>query len=115
MRGDLYALRTAVGLYAAQHVGKYPSLSNFRQEVTQYTDETGNFKSNPDATHIYGPYMLKLPTLRVGEGPDNGKGNDKAGGAPAPSIGWIYNETAGNIRANSGTAEDKMGVLYTDY
>ena len=117
LRGDLAALRNSIDLYAAEHIGNFPTVANFENEMTQFTDETGDALAAPDTTHIFGPYLRALPPLPViGEGATAGaRGSTKVNSTLATDVGWDYNETTGVIKANTGTAEDESTTLYTDY
>src|SRR4051812_50208690 len=66
LAGNLTVLRNAVDLYATEHGGTYPALATFEAQLTQYTDNSGATSASKTATHIYGPYLRKVPTLPVG-------------------------------------------------
>jgi len=117
IRADLAALRAAVDLYAAEHNGIFPTTASFEAQLTTFTDSLGGTAVAKDATHKYGPYLRTLPGLPIaGVGVTGGAQGDSAvAAADAASIGWIYNEVIGEVTANTGTATDEAGVLYTDY
>jgi hypothetical protein len=61
---------------------------------------------------VYGPYLQKIPPLSVG----SRKGRSGIASANRGSVGWIYNENTGGIRANAAPDEaDDNGKLYNDY
>src|SRR5947208_10544278 len=66
LSGNLAVLRNAVDLYATEHGGTYPALATFDTQLTQFTDTSGGTATTKDSTHIYGPYLRKVPTLPVG-------------------------------------------------
>lgn len=111
LSGDLAVLRNAIDLYATEHGGTYPAVDTFEDQLTQYTDDSGDTATSKSTTHIYGPYIRKIPSLKVGDE----KGSTNVAAAAGEGVGWVYDETAGTITANAGTAEDASGKLYTDY
>ena len=112
LTGDLAPLRNAVDLYAAEHVGAFPSAADPNTQLTQYTDVSGGVSATKTATHIYGPYVRTIPPLPVGAK----KGSMKIAAADAAGVGWVYNKTEGTVRANTTASEkDEAGKLYSDY
>jgi general secretion pathway protein G len=110
--GDLAVLRSAIDLYAAEHNGANPTDVDIANQLTQYTDPAGVAQAGKDATHIYGPYVRKIPPLPVGAN----KNNTGIAAADGPGVGWIYTEGTGDIRSNTdGTEKDVAGKLYSDY
>lgn len=107
---NLAVLRNAIDMYHTEH-GSFPLAAKFATQLTEYTDDGGAANPTADATHIYGPYLRAVPALPVG----TEKGSTGVAAAAATGIGWLYNETTGVISANSGTATDSAGVLYTTY
>ena len=115
VRSDLRSLRQAIEMYAAEHDGSYPTQASFRGQMTQYTDTSGEPQASRDATHRYGPYLVEMPVLKVGEGPNNGKGRNGVDDDANDTDGWVYDENLGIIKPNSGTATDEDGKLLSDY
>ena len=117
LRGDLAALRNSIDLYAAEHAGTFPTVANFEDQVTTYTNDAGGAVATPDATHIFGPYLRSIPALPVaGDGGTAGiRGDTGLEAAAAAGVAWIYNQTTGTIWANTGGAKDESLTLYTDY
>ncbi len=117
LRGSLSGLRNSVDLYAAEHAGTFPTVLNFEDQITTFTDDLGDAVAVKDATHIFGPYLRSLPPLPVaGAGGTAGaKGDTTVAGAAAAGVGWVYDETTGEVTANTGTATDESGTLFTDY
>ena len=97
--GYLAVLRNAIEFFAAEHGNTYPSVSDIVSQLTQYTDFFGDAQAARDDTHIYGPYVLKIPPLTVGPR----KGCTGIAAEDAEDVGWIYNENTGHIRANTTT------------
>src|SRR5688572_11282847 len=110
LTGNLSVLRSAVDLYQTEHGGTFPTAANIEAQLTQYTDATGTANATKGGAFIYGPYIRKIPPLPVGAK----KGQTGIGTADGATIGWIYEEAGGNIKANtSGTERDDSGKLYS--
>jgi prepilin-type N-terminal cleavage/methylation domain-containing protein len=119
LSGNLTVLRNAIDLYATEHGGTYPALATFETQLTQYTDSSGGTATAKDSTHIFGPYLRKVPTLPVG---GSGYKNattvvDGSTGTPGTAAGaWFYNAGTGDIRANLADSEkDTAGKAYNAY
>jgi type II secretory pathway pseudopilin PulG len=110
LSGDLSTLRNAIDLFAAEHLGAYPTDPNGGQ-LTKYTDASGSVNATKDATHIYGPYIRVIPPLPVGAR----KGGTIIATADAAGVGWIYDATQGKVTANTTTEADDTGKLYNKY
>lgn len=110
---DLAVLRSAIDLYQAEHDGNYPTLANFSDQLTKYTDSSGNAVGTMDATHIYGPYLRKIPTQKVG--PEKGSATLTATKGTS-GFGWWYTAASGDIRVNAADTElDSSGTQYNQY
>ena len=106
--------RVALKGYAGEHGGTYPSKNDivFANQMILFSDVAGNTQAAKDAVFKYGPYLLRIPTLTVGDG----KGNNEVADEASSAIGWIYDENNGKIRCNCGpSAADDEGVLFDDY
>lgn len=118
LRGDLAALRNAIDLYAAEHDGDFPTVADFVNQLTKYSNDQGGTQANKDATFKYGPYLRAVPGLPVAGDASllGGKKGDKGvAAADAAGVGWLYTVVDGTIKANTGTAADEAGTLYSDY
>jgi prepilin-type N-terminal cleavage/methylation domain-containing protein len=119
--GNLSVLRSAIELFATEHGGTFPAGATIVNQLTQYTDDAGNAQAAKDATHVYGPYLRKIPPVTVGTlKSDNTKNSviiPQATDTPeaSPTGGWIYNTATGAMHANVPTAADQNGKLYSDY
>ncbi|MFN3166844.1 MAG: prepilin-type N-terminal cleavage/methylation domain-containing protein [Phycisphaeraceae bacterium] len=102
LKHDLIVLNKALDVYAAEHGGNFPDSANVEQQLLQYTDAQGNVSATPTTTHIYGPYLRKVPAAPAGEAP----GSTKLSGTDAPDVGWLYNENHGRIYLNRVAAVD---------
>jgi len=98
VEADTETLQKAIDLYAAEHHGQYPDTAGIADQLTQYSDMSGHTRAANDSTHIYGPYLRVVPPLPVG----HRKGSNKIAAADAEGVGWIYAQTTGEIRANTG-------------
>jgi general secretion pathway protein G len=112
LSGNLAVLRNAVDLFAAEHNGQYPTVASIVAQLTEYTDAAADPQPTKDATHIYGPYIRKIPPLPVGAK----KGCIGIAGVDGVGVGWIYSETPGEIKANCTDLEtDVTGKPYNTY
>lgn len=112
LTGNLSVLRSAIDLYQTEHGGTFPTAVTIEPQLTQYSDTTGATNQAKGGAYIYGPYIRKVPPLPVGAR----KGQTGIGTADGPTIGWIYEEATGNIKANTTASEkDDSGKLYSDY
>ena len=112
LTGDLAIMRAAIDLFAAEHNGAFPTAGDIESELTQYTDAARDFQAARDATHIYGPYLRKVPPLPVGAK----KGKTGIAAADGVNVGWIYTAATGDIAANCPNSEtDVSGKLYNTY
>ncbi len=91
---DLQTLRSQIELYKIQHNDIPPSLANFVEQMTDYTDidGVGQAAAGPG---VYGPYIQKVPI--------NPFNDDDAVVAGPPtgmdSGGWAYDQDTGAIHA----------------
>ena len=112
LKSTLRSVRSALQVYVAQH-GAYPDDSTFEAQMTQYTDAAGGTSATKTATHVFGPYLLSLPTLPVG----TNKGRTSVTTTTyADGFGWGYDETTGRFIANCADSEvDDDGVPFNTY
>jgi len=116
--GDLAVLRNAIDLFAAEHGGKFPTLANIKDQLTQYTDDSNTTApvATKDTDHIYGPYLREVPPLPVGANKGKTTFTGTAPGDTAADAGWYYNENTGEILANCANSEtDDSGTAYNEY
>jgi len=112
LSGNLAVLRNAIDMYAAEHTGAFPKVAVAADSLTKYIDSAGGTSDKRDTTHLYGPYVRKIPPLPVGAA----KGNTGIAAKAGANVGWIYNQTTGDIESNTTKKEkDATGKLYTDY
>ena len=113
---DLSIFRSALELYQTEHGGTYPSntlATTFVNQMTQFTDSSGNAVATKDTTHIYGPYLKTVPALPVG----TNKGLNSVtvlGPAGTGTFGWYYDGQT--VWANDpATDTDAHGTPYNTY
>lgn len=111
LTANLSVLRSAIDLYQSEHGGKFPASSTITEQLTQYSDDAGTVSATKSSSHIYGPYLRALPPLPVG----SSKGATRISNAAGSNVGWIYNETTGEIRANCDSEKDARGRAYSSY
>jgi len=112
LAGCLATLRDAIDRYAGEHGGSFPRVNKFAGQLTTYTDSAGDSQASKDATHFWGPYMRAIPPLSVGAN----KGKTGVKQVDGTDVGWIYDQSAGTIRANCPDTEvDATGKKYKDY
>ncbi|MEZ6242905.1 MAG: prepilin-type N-terminal cleavage/methylation domain-containing protein [Phycisphaerales bacterium] len=61
---DLAALRNAIEMFRAEHSGLYPDETTVGDQLTQYSDISGDAQATTDAA-IYGPYLHSIPKQKV--------------------------------------------------
>lgn len=108
---DLAALRNAVELYKAEHEGNIPAVADFVAAMTTYTDASGDAQAAPDATHVYGPYLHAIPSLKVGAN----KGNTGVAASAGAGVAWVYNDTTGKISANATETSSDGVTTFDDF
>jgi general secretion pathway protein G len=120
LSSNLAILRNAIDLYAAEHDGKFPTLTNYKDQLTRYSDVGGTqFADTKTDPCKYGPYLRKIPPLPLGpaQNRDSDVFVDGSTGTPgAAAGGWFYNANNGAIRANVPDTEiDVSKKKYNDY
>jgi general secretion pathway protein G len=95
LKTNLQRVRQQLQLYKNQH-GDWPSVSNFKQQMTKPTDATGNVGSAGQDGYPFGPYLQNVP--------DNpATGGNSVDNAAVGSSDWYYNETTGTFKANDSS------------
>ena len=99
---DLQTVRSQIELYKVQHNDKLPGTQGpaFDQAMTMYSDIAGAVVATKDATHIYGPYLQKIPTNQF----NNLNTVGLNGTAGDGSNGWEFNTTTGLFQADDNAA-----------
>jgi len=98
---NLHTVQSQIELYKVHHLGKYPELSKFADQMTAKTNVDGG--STGDTP--YGPYI----TGEVPENPFNNSNELVAVATPgtvptavvAGGAGWQYDETTGGFYPNN--------------
>ena len=89
-RTTLQSLRSQIELYKIQHNDIAPALATFDAQMTTYSDANGGTAAAKDATHIYGPYMQRVPTNPWND-------SESLAAADAAGVGWVYDEATGDM------------------
>ena len=116
LKADLAALRNAIELYRAEHEGAFPTVNQFVDQMTKFSNTTGDaFATSADVANgiVYGPYLKAIPPLPVGarKGQTGVTTNNNAA-----DFGWIYDQTNGTIKAYTADSEkDLDGKRYNLY
>ncbi len=116
LTANLAILRGALDMFATEHGGRYPALTELPDALTQYSTEAGTAPYSPTktTTHIYGPYVRAVPTLPVGA--NKGQVAFHTGVVGAAGFGWHYTLPTGALRANCTDPEaDAKGKPYNTY
>jgi len=115
LSGNLTILRNAIDLYHTEHGGTdndYPKVATFAAQLTTYTDIAGTANATKTGSYVFGPYLRGIPALPVG----SKKGQTGVAAAVGPTIGWLYTESTGVIKAALADGEvDAFGKQYNMY
>ena len=88
LRGDLAVVRNAIYMFAEEHAGTFPPgplNTDVIDQLTLYSDEAGtSTSSTKDATHRFGPYLVKIPPCPVVTGTQKADINVNASASPPP-------------------------------
>jgi len=121
LKDDLRYLRTQVLVYKAQHRDVAPGAggSVFLDQMTSFTDDSGNINATKTSTFKYGPYLSRMPSnplaptektaIMISNASDLSSAIDESDPA-----GWIYNPATLQIIANQ-SGSDTNGVPYSQY
>jgi general secretion pathway protein G len=126
LAGNLSVLRNAIDLYQTEHQiypasGLNEDQAVFERQLTKYTDAAGGGTATQpkDSTHVYGPYLRKVPPLPVGSKKGQSTIRVAAVESELPGLtthAWIYYPTTGEIKANLlDTEVDSKGTVYNQY
>jgi len=114
--GNLRVLRSATDLYATEHGGTYPAITDLPTALTQYSNDVGTFSATKSTSFPYGPYLRVIPNLPVGANKNLNTFTATAPGATTASAGWYYDVTTGTVKANcADTEKDGKNVAYNTY
>ncbi len=112
LSGSLAVMRSGLDIYATEHGGTFPAIATFVNQMTLFTDYPGATNAAKVAPFIYGPYLRKIPPLPVGIE----RGSVGITAAPGTAgFGWVYDDVAGTIVANTLVEADVSGKPYNTY
>jgi hypothetical protein len=94
--GNIHYLNEALQRYRLDHGGRLPATALFDQQLTLYTNVEGEPSKIKGDQHNLGPYMRKIPMM--------GLGPNKSAAVGASPIGWLYDETTGQVQPNCDPA-----------
>jgi len=96
-QSSLQSLRSQIQLYKIQHNDEPPALAVFEEAMTLCSDADASVAADYAArtagntgTHPYGPYIQQVPVNPWNNSADPADGD-------AADVGWVYNETTGDI------------------
>ena len=122
LAGNLTVLRNAIELYTTEHGGVLPAgtATQVTDKLTKYTDDAGATSDTKDTTHVYGPYLRKIPPVTVGTLKSNTTVNSKfvigTTVETTPTGGWLYDTATGNLKVNlADTEADQSTKAYNTY
>lgn len=98
LTSNLQTIRSQIQLYKMQHNDTYPTYASFANQMTQYTDVSGDAQATKDATHTLGPYLLSIPNNPFTATNTLSNDNDA-------TSAWHYNQTTGEFKSNEGSYE----------
>ena len=96
---DLKMIRSELQLYRAQHGDTFPD--SFVDQMTMYTDRTGNTSISHTSRFRYGPYVIRIPPNQyTGVNTVTTVTDPAASYKPAGDMsqGWWYNSATGEFR-----------------
>jgi general secretion pathway protein G len=116
LASNLQSIRSQIELYKVQHNDTAPALLTFTEKMTETSTiagvASGSKERDAAAGEIYGPYLERVP-----QNPFNNFGDLKAAADPPVAddlTGWLYNETTGEIFANT-TGATPGGTDFIDF
>lgn len=115
LKDELRYLRTQIVVFKAQHRDVAPGTggASLADQLTKYTDETGQTSDVATATHKFGPYLSKMP-----KNPINNLDTIEVT-AQTPLVadgghGWKYNVTTQEVIADI-EGNDSIGTPFAKY
>ncbi len=101
VKTDLKTIRSQLQLYKAQHAEIYPD--DFANQMTMFTDASGNTNASYSSTFRFGPYMLRMPPnpyTGVSTVTQVDDGDTAYSAAADMNQGWWYNSVTGEFRCH---------------
>ncbi|MEX2216093.1 MAG: type II secretion system protein [Phycisphaeraceae bacterium] len=104
---DLIILQSALERYLIEHQGTPPTEAQFVLQLTQFTDIDGAVSAVKTTSHIYGPYLRRMPQSYIapatgdpvfvsdGSSPDEKSVIDPDSGE---DTGWRFSPVTGQVR-----------------
>ncbi len=109
---QLSTIRAQLELAQIQHQGEYPNLSanwDFLTTVTDpMSDASGNYTAADSDTDDVGPYLQQPPVNPF-------ENSATVSGTAAAGVGWVYNQSTGQITACVSNAKiTELGLPASD-
>jgi type II secretory pathway pseudopilin PulG len=115
LAGRLKSLREAIGAYAEEHGGRPPDGPQIEEQLTQFTDWSGNVSPTKTRQYRLGPYLREIPPLPVGQNRSVTRIRLAKDPATLPA-GWTYDPRSGTITAATrATESDDLGRPFAGY
>lgn len=118
---NMATIRHALSIYYIEHNNTYPkgpAGTDVINQLTQYSDISGNVQLTKDTTFRFGPYLASMPPCPVGENAGSANILISAASPPTPVVaggeGWVYNITTGELLPNT-TQTDDSGKAFNTY
>lgn len=117
LKENISKIRAHIQVYRNQHAA-FPEAGFFGDQLTKYTNFSGDVSDVRTVEHRFGPYIEQMPpnpvtrlaTIRPAGGPDEHLPPGDADG------GWWYNEVTGQFHADlADSYVDDEGEQYNHY
>lgn len=107
IKSQLQTIRGQLELYYTQHAGSYPTLAQLNANWTVMTGKT-DISGAVSASGAFGPYLQQPPRNPIQD-------SASLAASPAVGVGWVYDETTGDIRACVPAAKASvLGLVSSD-
>jgi len=89
-RSSLQSLRSQIQLFMIQHNDTPPALLTFATDMTTETEPDAAATAGDGSGNEVGPYIIQVPFNPWND-------SQSVAAADATTVGWVYNETTGDI------------------
>jgi general secretion pathway protein G len=96
-RSSLQSLRSQIQLFMIQHQDTPPALATFAADMTTETEVDAAATAGDSSGNEVGPYIMQVPFNPWNE-------SQTVAAADAVGVGWVYNETTGDIYVGKADA-----------
>lgn len=101
LQSQLQTIRSQLELAQIQHQGTYPPLiadARVWGLLTTETEQVSGYTAGDSSGNEVGPYLQQAPTNPF-------TNSSTVAAAAAAGVGWVYNATTGQLRANLAAAK----------